>query len=316
MKASLIGIPLDLGAENLGVDIGPNAFRYQDIISKLESAGYESSDQGLTITDLGNIQCNSRGDLQVGNHKLKYLEEILRVSEESAKKTHDVIKKGEKVIVLGGDHSIILGPISGTSAALNGDLGLIYFDVHGDMNTEETTISGNIHGMHLASLMGYGTHSLVNVFKKGIKVKKENMIHIAGAEFDQGEIDLMEKEDLNMFTIFDILSNGLRPLFDAIEDLSKRVKNVWVSLDLDSIDNVYAPGAGMVNRGGLTYREVTAIASFIGKNCQVVGVDVVEYNPLSDIEGKTAELAIELVTKFFGSNYSWYATYMNQNKVK
>lgn len=309
MKASIIGIPLDLGAENLGVDIGPNAFRYKKIADKLKNAGFE-------IKDRGNIECKDRGGLEAGNPKLKFLGEILRVSQRSAKLSFNLVGKGEKVVALGGDHSICLGVVAGASMALKGDLGLIYFDAHGDLNTDKTTLTGNIHGMHLASLLGYGAKELVNVGGRGKKINKDNLLHIGADDLDQAEIDFIEKENLNCFKMIDLLSEGLKPLFGLIDKLNTQVKNIWVSLDLDSIDSTYAPGAAMPNQAGLTYREVTAIAQYIGKKCNVVGVDSVEYNPLQDIEGKTAELAIELIAKFFGSNYSWYTNYLKKNKVK
>jgi arginase len=308
-KVSMLGIPLDLGAANLGVDIGPNAFRYQHIKDKLEGSGF-------SIEDLGNITCNPRKNLQIGNPKLKYLEEIVRVSEDAAKKVFAVIKKKNKIIVLGGDHSVSLGAVSGASAALKGDLGLIYCDAHGDMNTDKTTLTGNIHGMHLASLLGIGDERLASIYNPSVKIAKENLLHIGGNDLDQGEMKLIEKENLECFRIFDVLSNGLGPLFSLIDKLQSRVKNIWVSLDLDVIDSVYAPGTGMPNRAGLTYREITAIAQYIGEHCTVVGLDVVEYNPLSDIEGKTAELGIEIIAKLFGHNYSWYTNYLEQNKLK
>lgn len=309
MKASIIGIPLDLGAENLGVDIGPNAFRYKKIVDKLVNVGFE-------IKDLGNIECKDRGELKSGNPKLKFLDEVLRVSERSAEMAFDLIHKGEKVIALGGDHSICLGVVAGASSALKRDLGLIYFDAHGDMNTDKTTLTGNIHGMHLASLLGHGKKELINVGGKGQKINKENLLHIGADDLDQAEINFIEKEGLICFKMFDLLSEGLKPLFALIDQLNTRVKNIWVSLDLDSIDSTYAPGAAMPNQAGLTYREITTIANYIGEKCNVVGVDAVEYNPLQDIEGKTAELTIELIAKFFGSNYSWYTNYLNKNKIK
>ncbi len=308
-KVSLIGIPLDLGAENLGVDIGPNAFRYQHIKEKLEESG-------IFINDLGNILCNPRTSLRIGEPKLKYLQEIVRVSEKSANKIFNIIKKNGRVIALGGDHSISLGLVSGASAALNGDLGLIYLDAHGDMNTDKTTSTGNIHGMHLASLMGFGDKRLTNVYDTSTKIKKENLLHIGSNDLDEGEITFIKKEELQCYSIFDILSHGLAPLFKLIDKLQSSVKNLWISLDLDVIDSIYAPGAGMPNKAGLSYREITTIAQYIGNHCNIIGLDIVEYNPLQDIEGKTAELGIELIAKLLGHNYSWYTNYMKENKIK
>lgn len=310
MKATLIGVPLDLGAKNLGVDVGPEAFRYQKIIEKLTSSGLE-------ITDAGTIEITDRAKLDPGNPRLKYLAEIVRVSEETAKLSHAAIEKQEKVIAVGGDHSINLGVVAGASAALNGNLGLIYLDAHGDMNTDETTLTGNIHGMHLASLLGLGAPELAHVHGKQPKIAKENLLHIGGSDFDKAELDLVKRENLDCFMMIDLLSHGMAPLFQKIDALCSRVDNVWVSLDLDAIDMVYAPGAGMPNKRGLTYREIAAIAEYVGQHCNTVGIDVVEYNPLQDVEQKTAELGIELIAKFLGKDYSWYSSYyLSRNQVQ
>jgi len=307
IRATIVGIPLDLGSENLGVDTGPQAIRNQNIQKKLEASGFK-------ITDGRNVVCAERKNLSMGNSTLKYLDEIVRVSQSTAEVVYELVSKKEKVIALGGDHSISLGTISGASVALHHNLGLIYLDAHGDMNTDKTSVTGNIHGMHLASLMGFGDKRLVQIFNKSIKIKKNNLLHIGGYDLDLGEIQLIEKEKLNMYKIIDILSHGLAPLLMKINKLNSEVKDVWVSLDLDVIDSVYAPGVGMPNKAGLTYREITTICEYIGTHCHVVGVDIVEYNSLQDIDGKTAELAIELIAKLFGSNYSWYTNYLVQNR--
>lgn len=309
LVATLIGVPLDLGAENLGVDIGPEAFRHQQIISKLEHAGFD-------INDAGNVSVRERKELNVGDPRLRYLDEIVRVNTEVARLTQQAIAGHKKVIGLGGDHSINLGFVSGASVALQGQIGMIYLDAHGDMNTAETTLSGNIHGEHLAALMGFGAPELVNVYGKQTKLPKENLLHIGGSDFDQAELDLIKRENLQTFTLFDLLSNSLAPLLKMIDDLASRVPNIWISMDLDAIDRVYAPGAGMPNAKGLTYREITTIAEYIGQHCNVVGIDVVEYNPLQDEQNKTAELGIELIAKFLGKNYSWYTNYMDRNRVQ
>ena len=307
-NVTMFGVPIDLGAENLGVDIGPDAFRYQKIINKLERSG-------LKVKDAGNIAVNERATLDIGNPRLRYLKEIVRVSELVAEISEETINSKQRVIALGGDHSLNLGVVSGASKALNGDLGLIYLDAHGDMNNPDITLSGNIHGMHLSALMGFGAPELVNIKSEGTKIKKENMLHIGGSDFDQAELEFIKKENIQCFTLFDLLSNGLGALLPKIQELNSKVSNIWVSLDLDAIDRVYAPGAGMPNPAGLTYREIAMIAEYIGHHCNVVGIDVVEYNPLQDIDGKTAELGIELIAKFLGKNYSWYTNYMDQNKI-
>jgi arginase len=169
--------------------------------------------------------------------------------------------------------------------------------------------------MHLASLMGFGAPELAHLHGDHVKLRKENLLHIGGSDFDQGELDLIERENIATFTLFDLLTKNLGVLLPMIDDLASRVKNIWVSLDLDSIDRVYAPAAGMPNEKGLTYREVSAIAEYVGKKCNVIGIDVVEYNPLQDVEQKTAELGIELIATFLGKKYSWYTNYMHSNHL-
>jgi arginase len=305
---TLIGIPLDLGAEALGADIGPSAFRKRNIVKKLEHAG-------LKVTDHGDIACIDRAQLEIGDPLAPYADEIVKINEQAARITEEVLKTGGRIVALGGDHSINLGVFSGAVAALGGPdkLGLIYLDAHGDINTPETSISHNIHGMHLAALMGFGPDQLVNVYGTGAKLDKNNLLHAGGSDYDQGELDLITRENLHCFTMFDFLKDGLAPLITMIDELASKVPNIWVSLDLDCIDFTYAPGVGIPSRGGFTYREIAAITEYIGTHCNVVGIDVVEYNPVNDDEGKTGDLGIELAAKLLGTNYSWYTSYMDRN---
>lgn len=307
VQTVLIGVPIDLGAKNLGVDIGPEAFRHQAIVDKLTKVG-------LNVTDHGDIKPRNREEIDSGDPKLRYIDEIVRVSDELATKVDTSIKQQQRVIALGGDHSLNLGAVAGASAALSGDIGLIYLDAHGDMNTTETSETGNIHGMHLAALMGFGDSRLVDVHGQGAKLSPNNLLHIGGSDLDPPEVELMKRENIANFTLFDLLCQGMAPLLKMIDDLCTKVGNVWVSMDLDAIDRMYAPGAGMPSQAGLSYREISALATYIGQKCNVVGVDVVEYNPLQDDNKKTAELGIELIAKFFGKNYSWYTNYMEANK--
>lgn len=304
----LLGAPLDLGGASLGVDDAPATFRNCRVREKLESTG-------LSVRDAGDISVTPREHLQPGNPRLKYLDEIIRVNQAIAAKTEAAARAGQGSVVIGGDHSICLGAVAGASAAHNGMIGLIYLDAHGDMNTDQTTPTGNIHGMHLASLMGYGAPELVNVHGDFTKVPKQNLLHIGGSDLDQSEKDLIASEGLQAFSLFDLLTSNLAPLLKMIDDLASRVDHIWISLDLDCIDEVYAPAAGMPNRKGLTYREIATIAEYVGSKCNVIGVDVVEYNPAQDIDNKTAELAIELIATFFGKSYSWYAGYLARNSV-
>ena len=302
-KIKIIGVPLDLGAEELGVDKAPKVIRERDIIGKLQSVG-------LGVSDEGDIPCQKRANLDMGHPNLPYVEEIVRVNGVLAQKVEEITKNGDKAIVIGGDHSVNLGAFSGAAAASSESMGMIYIDAHGDMNTPEISISHNIHGMHLASLMGFGPDIMTQLHFPGTKLKKENLVHVAGVDFDKEEIEFIKRENIPGFTMLDLLRHGMGPLFDMIDDLQKRVDRIWVSVDLDAIDSVYAPGVGIRNQGGLTYREVSALMSYIGSNCNVVGLDLVEYNPNQDIDCKTAELGIEIIAKLLGTDYSWYTTYM------
>ncbi len=305
--ATLIGVPSNLGAHNLGVEMGPDAYRYQDIVSKLSSTG-------IDLVDGGNVTVNDRWNVQPGtNPKLPYIDEIIRISTDTAARVQDAINHQRYPIVLGGDHSVCLGAVSGASVAVNGDVGLIYFDAHGDMNTDETSLSHNIHGMQLASLMGFGSQNLSSLYKETVKVDKHNVLHIGGSDWDQAELDLVQREKIATFTMDDILTKNFAPLLPMITSLQSRVKYIWISLDLDAIDATYAPAAGMPNQKGLAYREIKMLAEYIGKHCNVLGIDVVEYNPLNDIDRKTAGLATELIANFFGKEYSWYTEYMHRN---
>lgn len=302
----LVGVPLDLGAESLGVEVGPDALRQKKIIEKLEHAGFK-------VNDLGNIPCPNRNELTVTDPKAPYLNEIARVNEEVASLVDKNLQASHRAIVLGGDHSINLGAFAGAENVFGDKLGLIYIDAHADSNTPENSISHNIHGMHLASLMGFGPDELTHLYQPRTKLPTANLLHIAGSDFDHGEAELFKREKITSFSMLDLLSDGLRPLLELISEFSRRLESIWVSVDLDAIDTLYAPGVGIPNQGGLTYREVAAITEYIGKNCNVVGIDLVEYNPMSDIEGKTAELGIEIIAKLLGSNYSWYTNYMDRN---
>ncbi len=290
--------------------MGPNAYRYRSIVSRLEQAG-------LAITDAGNIEVKERWHVTRGNNpKLSYIDEIVRISEDTAQLVHSAVDNGQRLIVLGGDHSICLGAVSGASVAVDGDIGLIYFDAHGDMNTDQTTPTGNIHGMQLASLMGFGHQSLSRIHGDQVKVAKQHILHIGGCDWDKAELELVSRENLATFTINDLLEHGFAPLLPMIKKLQAQVKHIWISLDLDSIDAQYAPAAGMPNKKGLLYREISMLAQYIGENCQVLGVDVVEYNPLTDIDNKTADLAIELIGNFFGKNTDWYAGHLARNPLQ
>ena len=308
VTAALIGVPLDLGSQNIGAAQGPQALKNNKLIEKLKHTG-------ITVEDMGDLQVQQRQELSVTNPRLLYSEEIINIANELANRTEAIIRSNKKAIILGGDHSINLGSFSGASTAVNGELGMIYIDAHPDINTSDTTLTGAIHGMHLAALMGFGAPELINVHGKQTKLAKENLLHIGASDCDQAELDLIKKENLEMFTLFDLLTYNLEKLWTAIDKLTARVSNIWVSIDLDAIDKTYAPGVSLPNDKGLTYREIATIAEYIGSHCNVIGLDLVEYNPSHDSQNKTAELGIGLIAKFLGKSYSSYAEYVSHHHV-
>jgi len=305
-KISLIGVPVDLGAETLGVSMGPQSLRLLNIVEKFKHIG-------MQVTDLGDISCKAE-ESSADSPKLKHLKEIIKICEETALKVESEVNKGNKVVTLGGDHTLTIGTVAGAAKALKGDLGLIYIDAHGDFNTDKTTLSGNIHGMSLSSVVGLGAKELVDIHFPGTKIKMENALLVGVSDLDPEEEKLIKEVKLPTFDMMDILAKSFGDLFGMILDLSTRVNNIWVSFDLDVVDGIYAPGVGIPNTGGLTHREIMAIAKYIGKKCNVVGVDIVEYNPTRDIEHKTADLAIEVGARMLGFDYSAYTQYMDTQK--
>lgn len=301
-KVSLIGVPIDLGAESLGVSLGPQALRLAKITEKFKHVG-------MDITDMGDIACET--EAEEGSPKLKHLKEIVKISEEVASIIESQVNEGNKIIALGGDHTLSIGTVAGASKALKGNLGLIYIDAHGDFNTDTTTLSGNIHGMSLSAVVGVGAKELVDVYSPGTKIKIENAILVGASDLDPKEEELIKEVKLPTFDMMDIMARSFGDLFGMISDLNKRVDNIWISFDLDVVDGIYAPGVGIPNTGGLTRREIMAIAKYIGEKCNVVGVDIVEYNPTRDIEHKTADLAIEVGARMLGYDYNSYTQYMD-----
>ncbi len=308
-NVSVLGVPLDLGKDSTGTNFAPDYIRKCGLREMCESIG-------LLYKDLGDVECAGRDVAEMGDIKVKYLDEITRVADKTAMIVRDEVKMGGQMLVLGGDHALSIGSISGASVACEGDLGVIWIDAHGDMMTDENTLSGNVHGMPSSAIMGLGHRRLTDVLRPGAKIKPENIIYIGLKDLDQAEIDLIRSEKLNAFTIMDIAQSGLEPVIKSLVDLQKRVKNIWVSLDVDSIDSEYSPATPMASPGGLTLREIVNLTKFIGRMNKVVGLDLVELAPELDVEGKTGKLVIELIANLLGSDYGWYAHYMKHEAEK
>lgn len=289
----VIGVPSDLGQGRRGVDMGPSAIRYAGLERKLEALGHH-------VEDLGNVTVPTPEMHTVTNEKLKYLNEVHQVSTELFDVVKGVLTAGHTPIILGGDHSISIGSVAGVAAA-DESFGLIWYDAHGDMNTEESTPSGNIHGMPLAVALGYGHTDLVNLGGFTPKVKAENVVLVGIRSIDSDEAKLIEKSGIKAYTMAEIDRRGMAEVMEeAVAIASKGTKGIHLSLDLDALDPMFAPGVGTPVNGGVTYREGHLAMEVLCASGKLRSVDVVEVNPILDQENKTAQMAVELVESLFG----------------
>jgi len=295
MEIDLIGVPLDFGAGRRGVDMGPSAIRYAGLRQGLERLGY-------VVNDRGNIAVPLLETCEEGNPKLKYLDPIVRVAARVADCVAQSLRSNRLPLVLGGDHSVALGSVIG--AARERKLGMVWLDAHGDFNTEDTTPSGNIHGMPLAAICGYGADALVTLggaVPGGYKVAPENVVIIGVRDLDATEKVLLRESRVSVYSMEAVDRLGMNEVMSrALEIAGRGVDGLYLSFDLDGIDPNYAPGVGTPVSGGLTYREAHVALERIAETGRLVGMDVVEVNPILDRVNITAELAVELTLSAFG----------------
>ena len=291
-KVIIIGVPIDLGSKPLGVRMGPDAIRYAGLHEAMEFNKIE-------FLDIGDLEIQNR----TGNESIN---EIARISEITCDIVADSINKGYIPIILGGDHSASIGSISGAAKETK-DIGLLWLDCHPDANTPETSPSGNIHGMVVAVSLGFGPPNLVNCGNFSPKLKPENICIIGAKDIDIGEQNLIDKLGIKMFTLHDIEEFGIVEIFkNAKETVFKNCVKIHVSLDVDVLDPVIAPGTGIISRGGLSFREISFIMRSIGKDLNISSIDIIEINPLLDIRNQTSELAVELLSLSLGGVYGDY----------
>jgi arginase len=284
---------MDLGADRRGVDMGPSAIRYADLNAKLAELGHE-------VSDLGAVQVPDPETRAPGDPQLKYLEQIVASACELAGRVQASVKGGALPIVLGGDHSIALGSVSGTANA-RGEIGVIWFDAHADFNTAETTPSGNIHGMILAALAGYGDPRLVNAAGKGPHVDPKRIVIVGARDLDTGERQLLREANVHVFTMPDIDKRGMYAVAqEAIRLAAEGTDGLHVSFDLDVVDPTDAPGVGTPVPGGITYREAHLAMELVAESGKLTSLDVVEVNPILDGQNRTAILATELALSAVG----------------
>ncbi len=293
MHIRILGAPMDLGADRRGVDMGASAIRYAGLSEALQRLDH-------TVSDIGNIAIPQPESRPEGQPHLKYLEPIIHASEELATLVGKALEEGQFPLLLGGDHSISLGSVAGV-AQVHRDIGVIWVDAHADFNTDETTPSGNIHGMILAALAGIGHNALTHASGRTPKINKETIVIVGARDLDREEQMLLRTHNIAVFTMSDIDQRGMTDVMkDAIAIASRHDNPIHLSLDMDSLDPREAPGVGTPVRGGLSYREAHLAMELVSASQRLVSMDVVEVNPILDSENTTAKLAVELILSALG----------------
>jgi arginase len=290
---AVIGAALDLGQGRRGVDMGPSAIRYAGLADRLTSLG-------LTVRDQGNVETAVQEATPFGDERARYLPEILAACAQVARLVRDAVVEGEYPLVLGGDHSVALGTLGGLAAVAGRPGGVIWIDAHGDLNTPETSPSGNVHGMPLAAVLGLAGEAFRHDPWPLPCVDAAKTVLVGVRELDSGERALVRDAGLRVFTMSEIDRIGIeRAMREALDRVSG-AGFVHVSLDLDVLDPELAPGVGTPVRGGLTYREAHLALELLAESRLAGSLEMVEVNPILDRENTTAATAVELVASALG----------------
>jgi arginase len=297
-RIAIIGAPLDLGQGRRGVDMGPSALRVAGLGRRLTQLGF-------LVSDLGNIEAAQAESLpNPGPGNARFIDEIAAACQGLAQLVSGALKHGQTPLVLGGDHSIAAGTVAGVSShyrVQNQKIGMLWIDAHADMNTPDSSPSGNVHGMPLACCIGLGPEALVNVLGFSPKVSPSNTVLVGIRDVDELERANIRRTGIHAFTMRDIDERGLRSVMDeAIAIASKDTAGIHLSLDMDFVDPEYAPGVGTPVRGGATYREAHLAMELICDSGLMRSMEIVEVNPVLDQFNRTAELAVELVLSALG----------------
>jgi arginase len=294
---SILGVPLGYGASMAGVDIGPAALRVARLNQRIARLGY-------SVDDRGDMRLERPRTYPEEDEKLKYVREISNACEELATEVEAILAADQLPLILGGDHSIAIGSVAGAACHYKKrqqTLGLIWFDAHADMNTPESTPSGNIHGMPLAALLGYGTPELVNVAGFAPKLDPRLVAHVGARDIDPGERELIKSLGVRFFTMREIDERGMSACMDdAIKIASGGTAGYFVTFDVDALDPGDAPGSGTLVRGGLTYREAHLGMEKVAEAGGMRALEIVEINTALDVNNKTAELGVELILSALG----------------
>ena len=297
MKVRILGVPLDLGQERRGVDMGPSAVRAAGLNYALTSLGH-------TVEDSGNLHVRIAEEQDFGDQRAKYLDEIAGTCRDVAERVRQALEEGFFPVSLGGDHSMAIGVIAGVSKYFRDrgrNVGLIWIDAHGDMNTPETSPSGNIHGMPFAASLGFGTDALTGIYGFSPKVQPGQCALIGVRDFDACERKIVKESGVHVFTMRDIDEQGMRAVMEkAIAFATSGAGGFHVSFDMDVMDPAEAPGVGTPVRGGLTFREAHLAMEMAADSGRMVAFELVEVNPIIDIMNKTATLGVGLISSALG----------------
>jgi arginase len=297
-RIRVIGVPLDLGASRRGVDMGPSAVRVAGLEARLEALGHP-------VTDSGNIRVEIAETQAPGSKNAHYLKEIAATCTRTAKAVLAALEAGTIPLLLGGDHSLAAGSVSGVAEFYRQrgqKIGLLWIDAHSDINTPETSLSGNVHGMPLAALLGLGPEPLAKIFGYAPKIATENAVLIGVRDVDPAERENLRRAGMTeVYTMRDIDERGMRAVMEeALRAAGRGTAGYHVSLDMDWIDPVDAPGVGTPVRGGATYREAHLAMEIVADHGRILSFEVVEVNPVIDEHNRTADLAVELACSAFG----------------
>ena len=298
MNVHILEMPLDFGASRHGSDMGPSAIRLAGIKERLESLNHK------TFEHADIFQPQPQEYEQVGNPKAKYLKPIVNACTKLAARVEEISSKGDFPLVLGGDHSIVLGTLAGLAASAkkeNKKIGVLYVDAHGDFNDTNTSPTGNIHGECLAASAGLGLPDLTNLYFEGQKVDPHNICFVGCRDLDPGEKVLMKKAGVTVFTMSDIDRQGFSEIVKKVlKFFETHADWIHVSFDMDVLDPMYAPGTGIPLPGGLTNREALLLMEEMASIGKVKSAEIVEVNPILDVRNQTAILAVSLAARLLG----------------
>jgi arginase len=300
-RIRILGVPLDLGASRRGVDMGPSAVRVAGLEARLEALGH-------VVEDGGNVAVAIAEQKKEGDPHAKYLKEITATCTKHAEMVFKTLEAGKFPLSLGGDHSMAAGTVSGVAEFFRQQrrqqeqrIGLIWIDAHADINTPDTSPSGNVHGMPLAAILGLGPSELGNIYNFSPKVQPENCVLVGVRDIDVRERENIRKTGIEVYTMRDIDERGMRTVIEeALRIAGRGTAGYHVSLDMDWIDPEDAPGVGTPVRGGASYREAHLAMEIIADHGRMVSFEIVEVNPVIDEHNRTADLAVELTLSAFG----------------